>query len=154
MAAVLPVAKPPTPLVAIPPTAFTLSPVHVNADQVIDYSPPQGNNLYKQAIHPLCEVRFELDKPSLATFLQVIDDCITECAWEAIVSIPKTLNSVPLHNNLWMLMSNYGVVTKTQIDQFVATWITNNDRNCQNCFTSYQCLMALLYDDVQVIANL
>ena len=154
MAAVPPVAKPPTPLVAIPPTAFTLRPVHVNADQEIDYSPPQGNKLYKQAVHPLCEARFELDKPSLATFLQVIDDCITECAWEAILSIPKTLNPVPLHNNLWMLMSNYGVVTKTQIDQFVATWITNHDRNCQNCFTSYQCLMALLYDDVQAIANL
>ena len=53
-----------------------------------------------------------------------------------------------------MLTYNDGVITKTQIDQFVATWAANNDHNCQNSFNSYQCLMASLSDEAQPVDDL
>ena len=87
----------------------------MNVDHIIDYATPQGNKLYKQAVCPLCEVKYDLDEPSLTTILQVVDNCITECAWEVIFSIPETLNSAPPHNDLQMLTSNYGALPKLKL---------------------------------------
>ena len=53
-----------------------------------------------------------------------------------------------------MLTSNYGIVTKTQIDDFVATWIGNNDHDCQNSFNSSTCLIGSLTEEAQARVNL
>ena len=101
----------------IPATAiFALNPAHVDADQKINYRTPQANKIYKQAVCPVHEAKYDLEEAGLATCLQVRDDQITQSMWEAIFSIPELLNATSSpHNHIHMLMMNYYIVTKSQL---------------------------------------
>jgi hypothetical protein len=129
---------------------FALAPALVNPGQIIDYATPSGAKVYAAAIKPLSESMYLLDSDGLGNFLLEFDDRIVEYGWEEIYTIPD--NSVPpiLH----MMTLDYGLITMEQINAHVATYIANQDRDCQNSFQSFNCLMNSLSEDAKKKINL
>jgi hypothetical protein len=133
--------------------AFSLSPALVNPGQLIDYGTPAGAKIYTAATKPLSEEgAYDLSPENLKTFLASLDDRIVVSGWEAIFSIPEDPAVAPpvLH----MMTTDYGVITMAQINTHVQTYIANNDRDCQNSFQAFNCLMASLTDGAKKRINL
>lgn len=129
---------------------FSLSPALVNPGQVIDYSTPAGAKVYAAAIKPLSDPLYALDSDGLGNFLLEFDDRIVEYGWETIYSIPNDAVPPLLH----MMTVDYGTITMEQVTNHVNTYINNDDRDCQNSFQSFGCLMNTLSEDAKKKINL
>ena len=53
-----------------------------------------------------------------------------------------------------MLTTDYGVVSLAQINKHAQGYLPNNDRNCQNAFQAFNCLMNSLDDKAKMRINL
>jgi hypothetical protein len=131
---------------------FSLSPALVNPGQLIDYANPAGAKVYASAVKPLCEAMYILDSDGLGNFLLEFDVRLVEYGWEAIFGIPEDVLAVP--PILRMMTVDYGIITMDQVVAHVNTYIQNNDRNCQNSFQAFNCLMATLSEEAKKKINL
>ena len=132
---------------------FALAPALVNADALIDYNTPAGAKLYERAVKPLSpDDLYDLSSDRLTVFLADLDDRIVASGWEGIFSIPEdAAAAAPV---LRMLTTDYGVVTLDQIRAHAETYLPNNDRNCQNAFQAFNCLMNSLDNKAKMRINL
>jgi hypothetical protein len=133
--------------------AFALAPALVNPGQLLDYGTAAGAKIYRAATRPLSDGDgYDLSSEELKTFLASFDDRIVESGWEEIFSIPEDIAANPLV--LHMLTDDYGTITMPQIVAHVNSYIANNDRDCQNCFQAFNCLMNSVSSDAKKRLNL
>jgi hypothetical protein len=131
---------------------FALSPGLVNPGQLIDYNTTAGAKIYTQSVKPLSDAMYMLDSQGLGNFLLEFDDRLVEFGWEAIFSIPEDIAVVP--PVLRMMTVDYGIITMEQVTAHVNTYINNADRDCQNSFQAFNCLMATLSETAKRRINL
>jgi hypothetical protein len=131
---------------------FALAPALVNPGQLIDYSTPGGAKIYTKATSSLADNGYDLSSADLKTFLSAFDDRIVESGWEEIFSIPEDPVAAPpiLH----MLTDDYGIITMEQINAHVTTYINNNNRDCQNAYQAFNCIMSSITDSAKKRINL
>ena len=120
---------------------FALAPALVNND-VINYTTPDGIKLYKNATAPL-PIECDCTSERLKVFLSSLADRSSANGWDNIMDIPPVPNPNNITHNL---LTEYGQVTITQCQAHAQTYVNAQNRDAQNSFNLYQCLMASLTD--------
>ena len=133
--------------------AFALAPA-LAQQGILDFNDVGDKKLYHKAIAPLSEDLYDLSATDLTVFLYQVDDRAVEYGWEGILSIPEDVNVPPPNNNLRMLTTQYGQITLTQIEEHADTYINAQDRDAQNSFMLYSCLMNSLNKKAQATVRL
>ena len=133
--------------------AFALAPALANAG-VLNYANANDRKLYFKGVQPLLEDKFDLSADTLQTFLLQVDDRVTENGWDAIISIPNGQNDAAGNPILIILTTDYGRITLDQIDAHVQTYHNAPNRDCQNSFMLYNCLMSSLTNEAQATVRL
>ena len=132
---------------------FALSPAHANANQVINFTTAGGAKFYKQATRGLYDGGdlYDLNAEGLKTFLDTLQDRIVEQNWTSIFSIPEAIAAPAA--NLRNLTSEYGRVSLQQVRAFVDHYNGQN-RQTQNSYMAYTCIMASLTEDAKAQVNI
>ena len=132
---------------------FALSPAHANANQVINFTTAGGAKFYKQAIRGLYDSGdlYDLEADGLKTFLDTLQDRIVEQNWTSIFAIPEAIAAPAA--NLRLLTSEYGRVSLQQVRAYVEHFNGAN-RQTQNAYMAYTCIMASLTDDAKAQVNI
>lgn len=131
---------------------FALAPALVNPGVLIDYSTPAGAKIYNAQIKAVDDDKYDLKPEGLLNFLATFDDRLTSAGWEAVFSIPDDLAAAA--PNLHMMTTDYGIITLPQVNAHVLTYIALNNRDCQDAYQAYLCIMASITKDAKKRLNL
>ena len=116
---------------------FALTPALVNND-VLDYSDTGTIKTYYRAIEALDPV-FDVEGSTLKLFLENVKQRAESFNWSRTLTIIK--NGIPLN-----LTMDYGALTLEDVQAHATSYIGQENRNAQNSFQIYNCLISSLSD--------
>ena len=125
------------------PENFALTPA-IAVKGVINMKSSQGRNLYKAAIKPLDEEKYDCKPDGLYQFLHSLYNRAGEFGWSdetaGVLMIPTDTTDV-IGSDLNYLVRDYGTISYDRIKEYEETYIGTPSRQCQDNFMLYNCLM-------------
>jgi hypothetical protein len=126
----------------VPAIRFALAPALVS-DAPIDYSTTEGAKIYKAATEAL-PVEFDCSATKLKVFLSSLGDRASANGWDFILDIPTAIVVAPAAVPAFNLLTEYGRIPLEQVTAHARTCISTQNRNAQNSYAIYQCIMQSL----------
>jgi len=111
---------------------FAVAPGAFDEDVILDYSTVDARKFYKYATTPL-DNKYDGSPEDLKVFLDDVQLQVTEYGWEQLVIIPEFIageneDDAPTHD----LITEYGILTFTQVKDHATTYLGQQDRNAQD----------------------
>lgn len=118
---------------APPPVKFAVAPSFATQN-ILDYSTESGSDVYYLASEAL-RTTFSLDKPNLNLLLHNLGEREIRFGWTNILTITVGVDTTK------HLLKEYYAITREQVEAKATAIIGTNDRNKQNDFQLFVCLM-------------
>lgn len=117
--------------------AFALAPGLVGFDELLDFNDANTLKRFKSATESL-NTKFDLKPENLKVFLAEMDLRSSSNGWDYMFNIPIAQAQPDV---TYSLLSEYGRLTKAQVDAQVTTYMGEEERSAQNDYQIYLCLM-------------
>jgi hypothetical protein len=135
-------AIPPAPPIPQVPPQFALLPGEAYTDP-LDYNKPNELKIFKSATAGMSD-KFDLKEQHLRVFLETVREQARTYDWIHVITVPD-VNGIGRN-----LTTNYGQVTRENVQAHAITYIGNPDRNAQNAMMLYKYLMNSLTDEAKL----
>jgi hypothetical protein len=126
-----------------PAVAFAYSPA-LAIQGLLDYTRSEHSKIYKSAIREVCKEPFDCEAEGLYQFLKDVQDRADEMGWsDSILNITLEVDDDgnPVQENL---IKNYGTISLEQVVESERQYINKQEREAQDTYMLYKCLMASL----------
>ena len=149
-APVQPAGGAPNPPAQAPPVAaFARTPAQA-APGIINYSTRMGERLYQSATSKLDDDRYDGSAEGLFPFLGLIKERARKFGWDqGIMQIPDPAGGPDRY-----LLNHYGTVTLAEIRRYERSYITAHNREAQDMYLLYECLMNSLSPEAKAKINI
>jgi hypothetical protein len=133
-AAMPPIPPAPVPFALLPGEAYTAP---------LDFNKSNELKIFRAATSGMTE-KFDLKEEHLRVFLETVREQVRTFDWSHIITVPDA-NAVGRN-----LTTNYGQVTREQVQAHATTYIGVPNRHAQNAMMLYKFLMNSLTDDAKL----
>jgi hypothetical protein len=124
------------------PAVYALAPAQAVSGS-LNYTKEAHSKIYKSGIRPVSETLYDCEPDGLFQFLGEVKDRSDEMGWTmSILNITKT--DAQGAQKVEDIMKNYGTITLEDVDSSERTYIQGQNRQAQNTYMLYKCLMASL----------
>ena len=117
---------------------------------LLDYSKSEHVKIFRGVIKPISETPFDCEADGLNQFLKEVHDRADEMGWtKGILQIGAEENKDEDDNARENLIDHYGLITLERIIETEEENIVNQEREAQDTYMLYKCLMASLTADAR-----
>jgi hypothetical protein len=129
------------------PAVYALAPAQAVAGN-LDYTKEAHAKIYKSGIRPVSETLYDCEPDGLFQFLKEVKDRSDEMGWTAsILNITTTDENGA--QKVEDFMKNYGTITLEDVESSERLYIGGQNRQAQNSYMLYKCLMASLTNEAK-----
>jgi hypothetical protein len=136
-------AQPPAPNPPPVPAPFALLPGDAYTAP-LDYNKPNELKIFKSATASMQD-KFDLKEEHLRVFLETVKEQVRTYDWIHIITVPDD-NAINRD-----LTTNYGQVTRANVQAHAATYIGQQNRHAQNAMMLYKYLLNSLTDEAKLM---
>ena len=129
------------------PAVYALAPAQAVAGS-LDYTKEAHAKIYKSGIRPVSETLYDCEPDGLFQFLKEVKDRSDEMGWTTSI-LNITTTDANGAQKVEDFMQNYGTITLEDVESSERLYIQGQNRQAQNSYMLYKCLMASLTNEAK-----